>query len=55
MAKTGSSDLNGVDDAEAPGMAERAPTRSPKGVTTNLDETEINAAGDRVPREPDDA
>ncbi|GGE91314.1 hypothetical protein [Sphingomonas prati] len=54
MARTGSEDLNGIDDAEKPGIED---TAKPGGVTKRpgtWDETETNAAGDLVPREPDD-
>lgn len=53
MARTGSEDLNGVDDAEQPGIADRMPAKMTQQPGT-WDETETNAAGDLVPREPDD-
>ena len=54
MTRTGSADLNGVDDDETPGIEPGQPLPSDK-IPGTWGETETNAAGDLIPRKPDDA
>jgi hypothetical protein len=54
MVRTGSEDLNLIEDAEKLAIADTKPADVTVQPGT-WQETDINAAGDLVPRDPDDA